>query len=162
MAEIEDDGFVTVHHSNHVATQGTRRELIEKGIIRAEERSEGGTDYGAFERLASQAESYVIVFDGEHRNLGSVIRALATDHKRLIREAAHAKEQRDYAAGLWSSLTARAEAAEARNAALTAQVEAAFCEGFAEGCDGTWIEGDYTPAWNKSKSRAAVTEEAHE
>jgi len=35
MAEIEDDGFVTVHHSNYVATQGTRRELIEKGIILA-------------------------------------------------------------------------------------------------------------------------------
>lgn len=36
MAEIEDDGFVTVHHSAHVATQGTRRELIEKGIIRSD------------------------------------------------------------------------------------------------------------------------------
>lgn len=36
MAEIEDDGFVTVHHSAYVATQGTRRELIEKGIIRSD------------------------------------------------------------------------------------------------------------------------------
>lgn len=33
MPDIEDDGFVTVHHSGYVATQGTRRELIEKGII---------------------------------------------------------------------------------------------------------------------------------
>jgi len=33
MPDIEEDGFVTVHHSDYVATQGTKRELIEKGIL---------------------------------------------------------------------------------------------------------------------------------
>jgi hypothetical protein len=41
------------------------------------------TDYGRLERLATQAESYVIVLDGEHVNVGAVIRALYTDHRRL-------------------------------------------------------------------------------
>lgn len=35
---------------------------------------------------------------------------------------------------------------------------AAFSEGFAEGQDGTWVEGDPTPAWNKSDARAAILE----
>lgn len=38
----------------------------------------GAKGYAAqYERLAFAAESYVIVLDGEHRNLGAVIRALA-------------------------------------------------------------------------------------
>lgn len=47
-----------------------------------------GTDYGRMERIAFQAESYVLVIDGEHINVGAVIRALYTDHRRLAREAA--------------------------------------------------------------------------
>ena len=35
-------------------------------------------------------------------------------------------------------------------AKLSKAVEDAFCEGFAEGYDGTWVEGDYTHAWKKS------------
>jgi hypothetical protein len=47
-----------------------------------------------------------------------------------------------------------ASALAAERAKVARLVKAAFCEGFAEGCDGTWVEGDYTPAWNKSESRA--------
>lgn len=45
----------------------------------------------------------------------------------------------------------RAEVAEAK---LAKAVEDAFCEGFAEGYDGTWVEGDYTHAWKKSHALA--------
>lgn len=45
--------------------------------------SAGGTDYGRMERIAFQAESFVLVIDGEHINVGAVIRALYTDHRRL-------------------------------------------------------------------------------
>ena len=37
---------------------------------------------------------------------------------------------------------------------LTKAVEDAFCEGFAEGYDGDWVEGDYTHAWKKSHALA--------
>lgn len=47
----------------------------------------GGTDYGRMERIAFQAESYVLVIDGEHINVGAVIRALYTDHRRLALDA---------------------------------------------------------------------------
>ena len=40
---------------------------------------------------------------------------------------------------------------------VKALVEAAFCEGFAEGSDGCWIEGDYTPAWKGSETYAALS-----
>tara|TARA_R110000868_G_scaffold12098_5_gene58616 strand:+ start:7021 stop:7389 length:369 start_codon:yes stop_codon:yes gene_type:complete len=43
---------------------------------------------------------------------------------------------------------------DALNAKLAKAVEDAFCEGFAEGCDGTWVEGDYTHAWKKSHALA--------
>jgi hypothetical protein len=39
-------------------------------------------------------------------------------------------------------------------AKLAKTVEDAFCEGFAEGYDGTWVEGDYTHAWKKSHALA--------
>lgn len=42
----------------------------------------------------------------------------------------------------------------ALEAKLAKAVEAAFCEGFAEGYDGTWVEGDYTHAWKKSHALA--------
>lgn len=42
----------------------------------------------------------------------------------------------------------------AAEAKLAKAVEAAFCEGFAEGYDGTWVEGDYTHAWKKSHALA--------
>jgi hypothetical protein len=65
-------------------------------------------------------------------------------------EAAKAAAQADYEARILAALDLTPDPR------VTALVEAAFCEGFAEGCDGTWIEGDYTPAWNKSKARAAL------
>jgi hypothetical protein len=37
-------------------------------------------------------------------------------------------------------------------AKLAKAVEAAFCEGFAEGYDGDWVEGDYTHAWKESEA----------
>lgn len=37
-----------------------------------------------------------------------------------------------------------------------ALVEDAFCEGFCDGIDGTWVEGDYTPAWKRSCTKAAM------
>lgn len=48
-----------------------------------EKNQASGTDYGRMERIAFQAESYVLVIDGEHINVGAVIRALYTDHRRL-------------------------------------------------------------------------------
>ena len=35
-------------------------------------------------------------------------------------------------------------------------VEGSFSEGFYEGYDGTWVEGDYTPAWKRSCTKAAM------
>ena len=43
---------------------------------------------------------------------------------------------------------------QANEAKLAKAVEDAFCEGFAEGRDGTWVEGDYTHAWKKSHALA--------
>lgn len=43
---------------------------------------------------------------------------------------------------------------DALEAKLAKAVEDAFCEGFAEGYDGTWVEGDYTHAWKKSHALA--------
>jgi hypothetical protein len=37
-------------------------------------------------------------------------------------------------------------------AKLDKAVEDAFCEGFAEGYDGDWVEGDYTHAWKESEA----------
>lgn len=37
-----------------------------------------------------------------------------------------------------------------------AMVESAFFEGFSEGSDGGWVEGDPTPAWKKSEVYAAL------
>jgi hypothetical protein len=31
-----------------------------------------------------------------------------------------------------------------------ALIEDAYCDGFAEGSDGTWVEGDYTKPWLRS------------
>lgn len=53
-----------------------------------------GTEYGRLERIAFQAESYVLVIDGEHINVGAVIRALYTDHRRLAREVAAQEAER--------------------------------------------------------------------
>jgi hypothetical protein len=47
-----------------------------------------------------------------------------------------------------------AERIEQLQSKLAKAVEDAFCEGFAEGYDGTWVEGDYTPAWKKSHALA--------
>jgi len=49
---------------------------------------------------------------------------------------------------------AMADHIQANEAKLAKAVEDAFCEGFAEGCDGTWVEGDYTHAWKKSHALA--------
>lgn len=54
-----------------------------------------GTDYGRMERIAFQAESYVLVIDGEHINVGAVIRALYTDHRRLAKEFAKLENRHD-------------------------------------------------------------------
>jgi len=43
---------------------------------------------------------------------------------------------------------------DALEAKLAKAVEDAFCEGFAEGYDGTWVEGDYTHAWKASHALA--------
>lgn len=37
-----------------------------------------------------------------------------------------------------------------------ALVEDAFCEGFCDGIDGTWVEGDYTPAWKRSGTKVLM------
>lgn len=44
---------------------------------------------------------------------------------------------------------------------LEAQLEAAFYEGFCEGRDGTWVEGDPTPAWKKSDTLAELKGQDH-
>lgn len=51
---------------------------------------------------------------------------------------------------------AMADHIEDLNVKLANAVEDAFCEGFAEGYDGTWVEGDYTHAWKKSHALAAL------
>lgn len=100
----------------------------------------GGTDYGRMERIAFQAEGYVLVIDGEHINVGAVIRALYTDHRRLAREVAAqeaqikglekdrdrrtemhecAMSERDDATLYADEQKARAEAAETALAAMT-------------------------------------------
>ena len=45
-----------------------------------------------------------------------------------------------------------ADRIEALKAKLAKAVEAAFCEGFAEGYDGDWVDGDYTHAWKESEA----------
>ena len=41
------------------------------------------TDYGRMERIATAAEDFQIKIEGEWVNVGAVIRALYTDHRRL-------------------------------------------------------------------------------
>jgi hypothetical protein len=48
---------------------------------------EFGTDYHRMERIAWEAESLTVQVDGERVNVGAVIRALYTDHRRLVAES---------------------------------------------------------------------------
>jgi len=45
---------------------------------------------------------------------------------------------------------------DAAEAELANAVEAAYCEGFAEGYGGEWIEGDYSKPWRKSVAFAEL------
>lgn len=49
--------------------------------------------------------------------------------------------------------TLKAELADQRVKAL---VEAAYAEGFSEGADGGWIDGDYSKPWSKSDALRAI------
>lgn len=49
--------------------------------------------------------------------------------------------------------TLKAELADQRVRAL---VEAAYAEGFSEGADGGWIDGDYSKPWSKSDAMRAI------
>lgn len=168
MPDIEDDGFVTVHHSNHVATQGTRRELIEKGILPADQRaagdvllsdlvSQGLLSDGSIERLAFEAESFIVVLDGEHRNVGCTIRAYATEVARLVKERRHIIEERDRTFAL---VLARAEAAEARAKRLESKIEEAYFAGWSDGNNSTSVTGDPSQDWNEF-SATLTTENAN-
>jgi hypothetical protein len=42
------------------------------------------------------------------------------------------------------------EQQNAKLAKAMALIEDAYCDGFAEGSDGTWVEGDYTKPWLRS------------
>lgn len=42
-------------------------------------------------------------------------------------------------------------------AKLATTTEAAFFEGFSEGRDGTWVEGDPSPAWRDSETRRSLS-----
>jgi hypothetical protein len=75
------------------------------------------------------------------------IEGLLGDLKSVLSREAATQERHDN----------KMEALEAKLAKATA-VEDAFCEGFAEGCDGTWVEGDYTHAWKKSHALANLEE----
>lgn len=55
------------------------------------------TDYGRLERIATQAETFILVMDGEHINTGAVIRALYTDHRRLVNLAPEQRAAKDAA-----------------------------------------------------------------
>jgi hypothetical protein len=44
----------------------------------------------------------------------------------------------------------RIEQLNANLAKAVALIEDAYCDGFAEGSDGTWVEGDYTKPWLRS------------
>lgn len=84
-----------------------------------------GTDYGRLERIAFQAESYVLVMDGGHINIGAVIRALYTDHRRLKdltgkleRERDEAREAVDAIAATDPSLILATEARMAQEATV--------------------------------------------
>jgi hypothetical protein len=44
----------------------------------------------------------------------------------------------------------RIEQLNAKLAKAVALIEDAYCNGFAEGSDGTWVEGDYTKPWLRS------------
>jgi len=110
--------------------RGTRRELIEKGILPVDRGagdvslgdlvSQGLLSDGSIERLAFEAESFIVVLDGEHRNVGATIRAYASEVARLVRERRHIIEERDRTFAL---VLARAEAAEARAARLDAALQ---------------------------------------
>ena len=75
------------------------------------------------------------------------IEGLLGDLKSVLSREAATQERHDN----------KMEALEAKLAKATA-VEDAFCEGFAEGCDGTWVEGDYTHTWKKSHALANLEE----
>ena len=123
--------------------------------------AETGTDYGRMERIAFQAESYVLVIDGEHINIGAVIRALYTDHRRLARRereledvvaSERAKGDSHCVQAMQNGQDAiaqrdRAEAAEAKLAEVTKERDEAR-EAFA----------DKTAAWTKSELRRTAAE----
>jgi hypothetical protein len=44
----------------------------------------------------------------------------------------------------------RIEQLNEKLAKAVALIEDAYCDGFAEGSDGTWVEGDYTKPWLRS------------
>jgi hypothetical protein len=55
----------------------------------------------------------------------------------------------------------RIEALEAQLAKAVALVEDAYCEGFAEGDDGGWIEGDYSLPWKRSEAHKTLASLDH-
>jgi hypothetical protein len=82
--------------------------------------------------------------------------AMADRIEELVKQLDETHEEAMEFIAMWGAALKSQRAAEAKLAKAMSLLEAAFCEGFAEGYDGGWVEGDYTHAWKKSDTLAEL------
>jgi hypothetical protein len=84
------------------------------------------------------------------RELDPVLEVEFDTHRGVVQNPCGAAQAIEKALYLLRDQADRIEQLNANLAKAVALIEDAYCDGFAEGSDGTWVEGDYTKPWLRS------------